>query len=192
MEELTMKTLEAIKTWKSSRKFLDKPVEEEKLEAVLEAVLRAPSWANMQCWKLIIVEDAAMRQNLSELSYVESFFAPLGYKTNPAQKGLAQAPVVIVLCADPAKSGRILDKEYYMTDAGIASQNLMLAAHSLGLGTVFVGVFDEDKIRDLLQVPRDIRIVGLFPVGYPVDAGEPRPRKSLGEMVFAEKWGTSF
>jgi nitroreductase len=187
-----MKTLEAIKTWKSSRKFLDKPVEEEKLEALLEAVRRAPSWANMQCWNLIIVEDAAMKQNLSELSYVESFFAPLGYKTNPAQKGIAQAPLVIVLCADPARSGKIRDKEYYMTDAGIASQNLMLAAHSLGLGTVFVGVFDEDKIRNLLEIPQDIRIVGLFPVGYPVDAGEPRPRKSLAEMVFTEKWGTGF
>jgi len=187
-----MKTLEAINTWKSTRKFQDKPIEEEKLEAVLEAVRRAPSWANTQCWRLIVVEDAAMKQQLSELGYVESFFAPLGYKTNPAQKGIEQAPVVIVLCADPDKSGKIRNQEYYLTDAGIASQNLMLAAHSLGLGTVFVGVFDEEKIRPLLDIPQEIRIVGLFPIGYPIDAGEPRPRKSLGEIVFSEKWGVSF
>jgi nitroreductase len=187
-----MKTLEAIKTWKSTRKFQDKPIEEEKLEAILEAVRRAPSWANLQCWRLIVVEDAAVQQQLSELAYVESYFAPLGYKINPAQKGIEQAPVVIVLCADPDKSGKIRNQEYYLTDAGIASQNLMLAAHTLGLGTVFVGVFDEEKIRRLLAIPQEIRIVGLFPIGYPVDAGEPRPRKSLGEIVFSEKWGVGF
>ncbi len=187
-----MKTLEAIKTWRSTRRFLDKPVEKEKLEAILEAVLRAPSWANTQCWRLILVEDLVMKQKLSELSYVESFFARIQYKSNPAQKGIVQAPMVILLCADPASSGKIWEKEYYMTDAGIASQNLMLAAHSLGLGTVFVGVFDEEKIRSLLQIPEGIRIVGLFPVGYPADVGEVRPRKSLGEIVFSEKWGASF
>jgi nitroreductase len=187
-----MNTLEAINTWRSTRKFQDKPIEEEKLEAILEAVRRAPSWANMQCCRLIVVEDADKKETLSELAYVESFFAPLGYKTNPAQKGIAQAPVVIVLCADPDKSGKIRNQEYYLTDAGIASQNLMLATHSQGLGTVFVGVFDEEKVRSLLQIPQDIRVVGLFPVGYPIEAGEPRPRKSLGEVVFLEKWGACF
>jgi nitroreductase len=187
-----MDTLEAIKTWRSTRKFLDKPIEEEKLEAILEAVRRAPSWANLQCWRLIVVEDAETKRMLSELAFVESFFAPLGYKSNPAQKGIAQAPVVIVLCADPAKSGSLWDQQYYMTDAGIASQNLMLAAHAQGLGTVFVGVFEEDKIKSLLGIPKEIRIVSLFPVGYPVEEGVTRPRKALGEIVFSEKWGTSF
>jgi nitroreductase len=79
-----------------------------------------------------------------------------------------------------------------MTDAGIASQNLMLATHAQGLGTVFVGVFEEDRIRSLLGIPREIRIVGLFPVGYPVDQGETRPRKALGEIVYSGKWGESF
>jgi nitroreductase len=76
-----------------------------------------------------------------------------------------------------------------MTDTGIASQNLMLAAHDQGLGTVFVGVFEEEKIRALLNIPSTIRIVGLFPIGYPVSAGETRPRKELGEIVMHEMWG---
>ena len=140
-----MELLEAIKTRRSVRKFLDKPVEDEKLQTILEAVRQSPSWANFQCWRFIVVKDKAMKERLSELSYVESFFAPIGYKTNPSQKGIAEAPVVIVACADPAKSGAIWDQQYYMTDIGIASENLMLAAHALGLGTVFVGVFDEEK-----------------------------------------------
>lgn len=184
-----MDAMDAINTWNSTRKFQDKPVEKEKLHAILEAVRRAPSWANMQCWKLIVVEDDGMKRNLSDLAFVEAFFAPLGYKSNPAQKGIVQAPLVIVLCADPSRSGKLWDQSYYMTDAGIASQNLMLAAHSLGLGTVFVGVFEEEKIKALLEIPEEIRIVGLFPIGYPETAGETRPRKELGEIAFAGRWG---
>ena len=76
-----------------------------------------------------------------------------------------------------------------MTDIGIAAQNLMLAAHGLGLGTVFVGVFNEEKLRPLLGIPTHIRIVGLFPVGYPRDEKkEGPPRKSLDEIIYHEKW----
>lgn len=184
-----MELLEAIKTRRSVRKFLDKPVEDEKLQAILEAVRQSPSWANFQCWRFIVVKDKAMKEKLSELSYVESFFAPIGYKTNPSQKGIAEAPVVIVACADPAKSGAIWDQQYYMTDIGIASENLMLAAHALGLGTVFVGVFDEEKLRSLLNIPSNIRIVGIFPIGYPQEAKkEGTGRKPLNEIVFHERW----
>jgi len=185
-----MEVLEAINSRRSIRKFLPKPVEEEKLQAVLEAARQAPSWANMQCWRFLVVKDPAAKKGISELSYVESFFAPKGYKTNPAAAGLADAPVVIVLCADPNQSGVLWEQQYYMTDIGIAAQNLMLAAHGLGLGTVFVGVFDEAKLRPLLNIPSDIRIVGLFPLGYPpeVKKGGP-PRKPLAELLHYEKWG---
>ncbi len=184
-----MEIFDAINTRRSIRRFNDKPVEDKKLQAILEAVRQAPSWANMQCWRFIIVEDPAAKDKIGELSYVESFFSPLGYKANPARKGLSEAPVVIVACADPAKSGYIHDQPYYMTDIGIAAQNLMLAARALGLGTVFVGVFDEEKVRTLLDIPSTIRIVGLFPVGYPLEektAGP--PRKPLSEIVFHGKW----
>jgi nitroreductase len=76
-----------------------------------------------------------------------------------------------------------------MTDLGIAAQTLMLSARALGLGTVFVGVFDEAKLRSLLNIPSHIRAVGLFPVGYPQEEKkEGPPRKSLQEIVFYEKW----
>lgn len=184
-----MDTLEAISSRRSVRKFSDRPVEAEKLQAVLEAVRQSPSWANMQCWRLVVVQDPATKATISELSYVESFFAPRGYKFNPAMKGLAEAPVVIVACAVPEQSGELAGQQYYLTDIGVASENLMLAAHALGLGTVFVGVFDEEKLGELLEIPAGVRIVGLFPLGYP--AGESKggpPRKSLDEIVCYEKW----
>ncbi len=122
--------LEAIRTRRSVRKFLDRPVEPEKLQAVLEAAQLAPSWANMQCWRFVVVQNPQVKARISELSYVEAYFATRGYKTNPSQKALAQAPVVIVACADPTQSGDLRGRDYYMTDLGIAAENLMLAAHA--------------------------------------------------------------
>ena len=110
------------------RTFTDRPVETEKLKAVLEAARLAPSWANMQCWRFVVVQDPAVKERISELSYVESFFATRGYKSNPAQKALAQAPVVIVACAEPTQSGDLGGQHYYMTDMGIATENLMVPA----------------------------------------------------------------
>lgn len=184
-----MDTLEAIKTRRSVRKFSDRPVEPEKLRTVLDAARLAPSWANMQCWRFVVVEDAAMRQKISELSYVETFFGPRGYKTNPAQKALAEAPVVVVACAEPTLSGDLRGQQYYMADLGIATENLMLAAHAEGLGSVFVGVFDEEGMGELLDIPSGIRIVGLFPLGYPLEPGKGgAPRKPIEEIVFYGKW----
>lgn len=184
-----METREAIRTRRSVRRFSDQAVEPEKLQAVLEAVRQAPSWSNLQCWSLVVVEDREVREKISELSFVESFFAAYGYKTNPAQKALAQAPVVIVACADPQRSGDLRGQQYYMADMGIATENLMLAAHDLGLGSVFVGVFDEERLKALLGIPGNIRIAGLFPLGYP--AGEVKggpPRKALDEFVHYGQW----
>ena len=184
-----METLEAIKTRRSIRKFSDQPVEPEKLQAVLEAVRQAPSWSNLQCWHLVVVENQESRDKISELSFVESFFATYGYKTNPAQKALAQAPVVIIACADPVKSGNLHDQQYYLADMGIASENLMLAAHDQGLGTVFVGVYHEEHIKALLGIPDNIKIVGLFPLGYPAGEAKGGPlRKHLSDFVHYGKW----
>ena len=184
-----MDLFEAMKTRRSIRKYSDKPVEDEKLQAVLEAVRLAPSWANMQCWRLVIVKDKVRKEKISGLSYVESYFAPKGYKSNPSMKALAAAPVVIVLCADPAQSGVIWGQNYYLTDAGLAAENLMLAARGFGLGTVFVGIFDEDKLRSLLNIPAAIRIVGLFPLGYPAEEQREGPgRRPLQDFCFYEQW----
>src|SRR5512139_4006661 len=100
-----MEFFEALSTRRSIRKYRETPVEEEKLRAVLEAVRQSPTWANMQCPRVVVVHDADAKRGISELSYLESFFAPKGYKSNPAQGALATAPIVLVLCADPAQSG---------------------------------------------------------------------------------------
>lgn len=184
-----METLEAIRSRHSIRKYQDKPIEDEKIQAIMQAVQQAPSWSNLQCWEMILVTDQDTKQRIAERSYVESFFASYGFKANPGQKALEQAPLVVVACADPSRSGDLLGQQFYMADMGIATQNMMLAAHAVGLATVYIGVFDEEALRELLAIPPHIRIVGLFPVGY--SAAEPKPgpkRRELSSFVHTQRW----
>ncbi|MHA2332477.1 MAG: nitroreductase family protein [Candidatus Hodarchaeales archaeon] len=185
-----MDIFEAIHTRRSIRRFLEKPVEEEKLQKVMEAARAAPSWANLQCWRFIIVKDVKMKESISELTGMYDGSEFTAEKNNPAKKGIPQAPVLIVACAEPLQSGRLWNQHYYLADIGIAAQNIMLSARALGLGTVFIGVFHEEKLRELLEVPSNFRIIGLFPIGYPLrEKKEGPPRKDMNEIVFHEKWG---
>ncbi|MFW9995096.1 MAG: nitroreductase family protein [Candidatus Odinarchaeota archaeon] len=184
-----MDLFEAIHTRRSVRRFLEKPVEDEKLQKIVEAARAAPSWANLQCWRFIIVKDAKMRENISELTGMYDGSEFTAERDNPAKKGIPQAPVLIVACADPLQSGNLWNQHYYLADMGIAAQNIMLSARAHGLGTVFIGVFHEEKIKELLGIPPEIRVVGLFPIGYPLrEKKEGPPRKQVNEIIFYEKW----
>ncbi|MCL5961196.1 MAG: nitroreductase family protein [Chloroflexi bacterium] len=166
------------------RKYTDRPVEEEKLQRVLQAARLAPTWANLQCWKVIVVRDAGTKQALSDLSNVAS----AGYAGNPCRKALAAAPVVLVTCADPERSGKLNGKAYYLVDSGIVMDHIMLSATALGLGTCFVVVFDEEGVRKVLGIPSHIEVVGMTPLGYPERIPDPRPRNDLSEMVAYDRW----
>ena len=110
--------------------------------------------------ELVVVEEPAMKVRISELSYVEAFFGPLGYKTNPARKGISEAPVVIVACADPSESGVIWKQSYYMTDIGIAAQNLMLASRNVQTAKVVnsygVNIYDLVNHQKVVLTPKTV------------------------------------
>lgn len=185
-----MDIYEAINFRRSVRRYSERPIEQEKLDRIFEAVRQSPTWANKQCHRYIIVTDAAHKAKLSELSSTEALMAPIGYKSNPSKKALAEAPVVVVACAEPAESGVMHGQSYYLVDVGIASQTMMLAARAEGLGTVFVGIYDEDGVKGLLGIPAEARVVGLFPLGYPLEEFKPSgpPRKAVAELVRYNKW----
>ena len=135
-----MEALEAIKTRRSIRKYKTTPIDNNTLEQVLEATRWAPSWANTQCWRFILVRDVTIKDELAN--------ALISTKTNahnPATDAIRNAPIVIVACAEIGRSGcyhgePTTDKGvyWYMFDVALAMQNLALAAHALGLGTVHV------------------------------------------------------
>ncbi len=186
-----MEVLEAIKTRRSIRRYKTTPVDDKTIELVLEAARWAPSWTNTQCWRFIVVRDGGIK---SELADVLQSKRPDG--KNAATEAVRNAPVVIVACAELGQSGcyqgePTTDKgDWYMFDVALAMQNLVLAAHSVGLGTVHVGFFDAKKAAAILGVPPGFCVVEMTPLGYPDQEPAPRPRKELSEIVFYDRYGT--
>ncbi len=176
--------MEAIKERRSIRKYEDKEVPEDLLKQVLEAVQWAPSWANTQCWEIIVVKDQAIKQQLQEV---------MG-KGNPATKAIVDAPIVLVVCGKLKSSGYYKDQvttkfgDWFLFDLGIATQNLCLAAHDLGLGTVIVGLFDHDKAANILAVPEGYELVALIPLGYPAKISSAPKRREIAEFTHSEKF----
>jgi len=189
---------EAIKTRRSIRKYKSDPVDDKKVEAILEAGRWAPSWSNTQCWKFIVVRDPQVKAKLAEC--LLPFKLPDKTIDNPAINIINTVPVVIVVCAEIGKSGGppgpgggggefITDKgDWFMFDTALAVQNMVLAAHSLGLGTVIIGTLDAAKVEKALSVPRGYRVVTLFPVGVPDQEGKAPPRKELAEITIKDRW----
>jgi nitroreductase len=165
----------AIRTRKSVRSYLDKPVEKEKLQRVLEAARLAPSASNRQEWRFVVVTDAEKRRRLAEAA--------------AGQRFIAQASAVIAACAET--DGKIMrcGLACYPIDVAIAVDHLTLAAAAEGLGTCWIGAFDPDAVRAVLGIPKDVVVVGLLPLGYPQDA-QPvsKSRLPLETIVRYESW----
>jgi nitroreductase len=181
-----MEVIEAIKARRSIRKYKTTPVDDKTVEQVLEAARWAPSWKNNQCWRFIVVRDSNIKMELAGTLSDD----------NPAREAVMSAPVVIVACAELGKSGYnrgeiATDKgEWYMFDVALAVQNLMLAAHSQGLGTVPLGLFDAKKAAGVLKVPDGLCVVEMTPLGYPDQEPKARPRKELSEIVSYDSYGS--
>jgi len=179
-----MDTLDAIMTRRSIRRYKDTPVDEATLEKVLEAARWAPSWANTQCARFVVVRDNDIRTGLVEALS----------ENNPATKALQNAPLIIVACAKLERSGyyhgeaQTAKGDFFMFDVALAMQNLALAAHALGLGTVHVGMFDHDKVDKLLNVPEGYTVVEMTPLGYPDQEATAPPRKELSEIVVNDRF----
>jgi nitroreductase len=168
-----MNLMQAIRTRRSIRNYQDRLVEEEKLLAVLEAGRLAPSAKNMQDWRFIVVRDSATRQRLAEAARDQQF--------------VAQAPVVIAACGT-SDLVMTCGQPAYAIDVAIALDHMTLTAASLDLGTCWIGAFYEDRVKEILGVPQEVRVVALLPLGYPAEHPGPRPRKTLDEVVAWEHW----
>ncbi len=174
-----MDFFDVIKARRSIRAYQQTAVRAETLATVLDAARLAPSWHNTQCWQFLIVSDNEKKRLISAA-------VP---DSNPGKKGLQQAPLIILACGCPDQSGDRDGKPYYLIDVGISVQHLCLAAQAVGLGTCWIGAFDEQALKQEFEIPESFRIVALTPLGYPAQERHPRPRKALSEIVFFEKWG---
>ena len=150
-----MDVLTAIGRRRSIRAYADKPVEEAELQKVLEAGRLAPSAKNRQDWKFVVVRDPAVRKELARAAHGQHF--------------LEQAPVAIVGCGVEPKYVMPCGQPAYTVDVSIAFAFMVLEATELGLGTCWLGAFDEDAVKKLLGVPAEFRVVAITPLGYPAE-----------------------
>ncbi|RLF20947.1 MAG: hypothetical protein DRZ82_00685 [Thermoprotei archaeon] len=165
-----MDVFEAIFNRRSIRHYLPKPVEEEKLLKILEACRWAPSARNLQPWELIVIKDKSTLRKLAKL-------APYG-------EFIAEAPLAIAVITDPRS-------KWHVVDGSLLTQNLMLAAWALGLGTCWIGTMDRDKAKEILGIPKDKHLLTIIPVGYPAEVGKSH-RKSLKDFVYLNRYGTPY
>jgi len=174
-----MDVFEAIKGRRSIRKFDSKEVSDEELRRILDAAIRAPSAGNIQPWSFIVVKNPNKRRDLAGAAYGQIF--------------IAEAPLVIVVCADERASGSGYGSRgrtlYCIQDTAAAIQNILLAAHALGLGSCWVGAFNEDAARKVVKTPPEVRPIALIPIGHPAEKPYVTGRKTLNSVVHWEKYG---
>jgi nitroreductase len=172
--------LDAIKKRRTVLRFEGTEVEQDKVEAVLEAGRWAPSWLNKQPWNFIVIKDPKTKEQLSDV--VPTTFV----------QGLREAPVCIAVTVDAEED------PYHFAEAGaIATQNMALAAHSLGLQTSWIGIFDrkdqknssEAKVKKILEIPKNHRVITLLPIGHAKNDIPKNDRKELRQIVYIEKFG---
>ena len=176
--EPSMELFAAIKGRRSIRSYRREDVASEDLKRILEAATDAPSAGNMQSWEFVIVRNHDTKEALVDAAYGQDF--------------IAQAPVVIVVCANIARSasryrerGRSL---YSIQDTAAAIQNILLASYGLGYGSCWVGAFDESKAARAINTPTEVRPIAIIPIGRSADSPEPRSRFGLEKVTHPERF----
>ena len=166
--------LDNILTRRSIRKFTDKPVTEEQIESILRAAMASPSGYNLQSWEFLVIKDRKILNQVNEI--------------HPYAKMALESPVAIVVCCDTSEEKR---KDFWIQDCSAASQNILLAAHALGLGAVWCGIYPIEELikafQKLLKMPSDVYPVNIIPIGHPAEEKEPSERYNE-EKIHIDKW----
>jgi nitroreductase len=171
-----MDVIEAIKGRRSIRSYVDKPVPKELIGQVLEAAEWAPSASNQQRWRFIVVTQHSTKELIRQ-----------------ASPGIfAGPPVYIVICAEEGSDATDWDRATYLADCSMAAQNIMLAAHSLGLGTCVVLSFSPPAVQEILELPEDIKPVLVVTLGYPGKQPAVPARLPLQQIAFEEEYGEAW
>jgi nitroreductase len=169
-----MEVLEAIRNRYSCRNYEPKPLESEKLNAVLEAARLAPSAKNLQDWRFVVSTDSDVKSRLAEAANNQTF--------------LADAGAIITGCSVSDYTMRC-GQDIAPIDLAIAMEHIALQATALGLATCWIGSFYPEKVRDVLGIPSNIEVVELMGLGYPADSPKPHKRVELSKIVSWNKWG---
>ncbi len=177
-----MNVFEAIVGRKSIRKFEKRSVDDKLIGVLLYMATQAPSAGNVQDWRFIVVKDEEQKKKL--------------YKAALEQDCIINAPVVIVVCGDTKsialRYGKRGENLYSIQDTSAAVENILLSAYALGLGTCWVGAFDEENVKTALGLPEHVRPYALIPVGYPAEDPKKPERIDFNNLTWVNKWGEKY
>lgn len=163
----------------SNKTFKPNSVPMDKLNNIINAALMAPSWENKTCYKFIFITEQNQKNQIADT---------IQNKSDQTANAVKQAPLVAVIVADPAESGQVDGKPYYMVDCGIAMEHLVLAATNEGFGTCWIGAFDEQQLRNILNIPSNYRIVAMTPIGQTDEPVEHFPPKNSQQHIYYNGW----
>lgn len=173
-----MDVIEAIRTRRSIRSYKKESISDEDLNKILEAATWAPSAGNLNPWEFIVVKDEENKVKLSEAA-LEQYF-------------ISEAPVVVVVCANVTRTSSVYGERgkrlYCIQDCAAATQNLMLAAHSLGYGTCWVGAFDDQEVAKILKLPSNVIPLAIVPIGKPKEKPAAPRRLPISKVVHYETY----
>jgi nitroreductase len=169
-----MDVFNAISQRSSVRAYKATDVEEDKLKKILEAARLSPSASNRQEWKFVVVRNREIKKRLARAAFGQTF--------------IGEAPVVIVACGTETKAIMACGQPAYTVDVSIACAFMVLQACELGLGTCWIGAFNEDEVKNILEIPEEVRVVAVTPLGYPAHPLSQKSRKGLDQIVCFEKF----
>ncbi|MEM3547062.1 MAG: nitroreductase family protein [Candidatus Bathyarchaeia archaeon] len=168
-----MEVFEAIRRRRSIRRYKkDAKIPEEHILKILEAARLAPSAGNRQPWRFVVVKDPEVKRKLAEACNNQTF--------------IADAQVAVVAIGDPSVS------RWYSQDPMIAVEHMVLEATELGYGTCWIGAFNEEAVKKVLNIPPELKVICVIPVGVPDEEPPPRPRKPIEEIFHLDRYGNPY
>jgi len=168
-----MTVIEAIQKRYSCRAYLEKPVEKEKLEKIFEAARQAPSAKNLQDWRFVATIDKDTKQRVADCTNHKDAFGKAG---------------AIIAACSACKEIMKCGQQIAPIDVAIALEHMALAATELGLATCWIGSFDAGKVKEVLEIPKEVAIIELMALGYPAEGKRQTTREPVKNIVCCDKW----
>lgn len=178
-----MNFYDVINNRKSVSKYKGDEICRGSLNNMIEAAMKSPTWKNRTSFKLILLEDKNIKDIMAEF---------ILNSDNKAEEALKEAPMALVVIAEPEKSGEVDGKEFYIADGAIAMEHFILAATAEGYGTMWIGALKEEKIKALLNIPDEFKIIGVTPIGVSAEVEPHNEKKDIKEYVFSNKFNNPY
>jgi len=178
-----MEFYDVVETRKSIKKFKNVPINPEKLARMINAAMMSPSWKNNTSYKFILIDEKSELEQISK---------SIMNKDNAAAQSIIDAPMTVVIVADPNASGEVENKEYYLVDSAIAMEHFVLAATNEGYGTCWIAAIDENIIKKALSIPQNYKVVAITPIGEIAQSKDHYDKKDVKEFVFSNTWDNAY